>query len=422
MEIQNIIPYIWCDKKHNLKDTKPVTMSNTIKNSYTPLMKRRVIEMYFEEGTLNKSFIAREILKEFSSELPSAKVDSIRKNLVCATIDEHSFQLTNAKDTAQHTALVKECDNVGIPVQDVNYYWYKGEHFSINAKPEKIDYHKLKNELIEEMKEYAPSYPTIVREIDNSEHYCLVIDPADIHIGKLSQGLLNNTEYNSKIAVDRVFEGVRGILDKSAGYKIDQIIFVAGNDILHIDSPTRKTTKGTPQDTDGMWYSNYQIAKKLYIDILEILLTVADVHVMFCPSNHDWTNGYFLCDAVETWFTNNANITFDSDIRHRKYMRYGNSLIGTTHGDGAKPDKLPLLMANEAKEDWALCKHYYVYTHHVHHKNSKDYGPVNVESLRSPSGTDMWHHISGYQGQPKAVEAFIHSKTHGQVGRFTHIF
>jgi len=69
-----------------------------------------------------------------------------------------------------------------------------------------------------------------------------VIDPADIHIGKLASAFETGEEYNNQIAVKRVLEGVQGILDKSSSYNIDKILFIGGNDILHIDSPKRMTT------------------------------------------------------------------------------------------------------------------------------------------------------------------------------------
>ena len=56
-------------------------------------------------------------------------------------------------------------------------------------------------------------------------------------------------------------------------------------------------------------------------------------------------------------------------MQNRKYFKYHNNLIGTTHGDGAKENDLPLLMAHEAKEDWAVVNHRYFYTHHIHHKS-----------------------------------------------------
>jgi hypothetical protein len=216
-------------------------------------------------------------------------------------------------------------------------------------------------------------------------------------------------------------DGVDGILSKVNSFNIDKILFVIGNDILHIDNPKRTTTSGTPQDTDGMWYDNFLIAKQLYVDIIEKLMCVADVDVVFNPSNHDYTNGFFLAQLIETHFRNCDNVKFDCSISHRKYFTYGKNLIGTTHGDGAKQQDLPLLMAHESK-DWVNCKHKYFYIHHFHHKISKDYMSVCVEALRTPSGTDSWHSRNGYEHAPKAVEAFIHDKNNGQIARITHLF
>ena len=85
-------------------------------------------------------------------------------------------------------------------------------------------------------------------------------------------------------------------------------MFVGGNDILHIDTPQRKTTSGTPQDTDGMWYSNFLKAVELYKDIINQLVKVATVHFVYNPSNHDYTNGFFLCQLIEAYFKDNKNI------------------------------------------------------------------------------------------------------------------
>jgi len=255
----------------------------------------------------------------------------------------------------------------------------------------------------------------------DSESYLLVLDPADIHVGKLAEAFETGDEYNSNIAVQRTLEGVEGVLEKVSGFPIDQILFVAGNDILHIDNPKKSTTAGTPQDTDKSWYSNFLLAKQLYIDILTRISTIANVHFSFNPSNHDWTHGFFLADVIKTYFKDHEGITFDTDMRHRKYFTYHDNLIGLTHGDGAKVNDLGPLMAHEA-EDWGKCKHRYIYTHHVHHKTAKDFIGVTVESLRSPSGTDGWHDRNGFCGVPKAIEGFLHSKTQGQIARITHIF
>jgi len=339
-----------------------------------------------------------------------------KKNFRKRLTQEENEIITN------HRALRVECETNGIPLSEVNHYWYKGKSFSLHVKNNGVSLDKVREDIIKAMDNHSPSYKKIKRTKSKDAHL-LVIDPADIHIGKLSSSFETGEEYNSQIAVKRVKEGVQGILDKANGFNIDKILFVGGNDILHIDEPHRKTTAGTPQDTDGMWYDNFLTAKKLYIDILETLMSIADVHFVYNPSNHDYISGFMLSDSIQSWFRKSKNITFDCSIAHRKGFKYGKNLIGTTHGDGAKQADLPLIMANEFSQWWADTNHRYIYTHHIHHKTSKDYHGITIESLRSPSGTDSWHHRKGYGiGGVKAVEGFIHSKEHGQVARLTHIF
>jgi hypothetical protein len=326
----------------------------------------------------------------------------------------------------KNKGILDACTNVGISPESTPMLWLKTKNESVRVTnplykaPQEFNFETLAKEVIEDLKNYVPKYPQLKR-VENENKRLFVFDPADIHIGKLCSAFEVGETYNNQIAVQRVLSGCRGILNEIDTTTIDKVLFVIGNDILHIDNTKRTTTSGTPQDTDGMWHSNFLIAKQLYVDIIEILMSIADVHVVYNPSNHDYTNGFFLAQVIETHFRDCENVTFDTTIAHRKYFVYGKNLIGTTHGDGARTENLPLLMANESK-DWSNCKHKYIYTHHLHHKVSKDVMSVCVETLRSPSGTDSWHHRNGYQHAPKAVEGYIHDKEHGQIMRITHIF
>jgi len=321
----------------------------------------------------------------------------------------------------QHSALAKECENVGLPIKDVKHYWFKGKHFSVFIKGKEVDLWELKEQIVKDMQKYSPKYP-VIKYPKVTDGHLLVIDSADIHIGKLCKAFETGDEYNHKIAIERVKNGVLGILTKAKGFPIEKILFVMGNDILHVDNAKSTTTSFTFQDSELMWYDAFNIAKKLLVDCIEMLLSVAPVHIQYDPSNHDYVSGFMLAQTIEAWFRNCKECTFNVSIAHRKYYTYGKNLIGTTHGDGAKETDLALLMAHEAKENWGKCPHRYYYIHHIHHKKSKDYMSVCVESLRSPSGTDSWHSRNGYQHAPKAVEGFIHHKEHGQIARITNLF
>lgn len=321
----------------------------------------------------------------------------------------------------------KRLKDEGLDAKDVKHFWSKSKNISAFVNnpeyvPREIKQFKaMSSDLVDEVKKYAPKYPKLKRKQYKRPH-ALVVDPADIHIGKLCSAFETGEDYNQQIAVQRVLDGVSGIVQKCQYYDVDQIIFIGGNDILHIDTPKRTTTSGTPQDTDGMWYENFMNAKSLYIDLMEKLLTIAPVHFVYCPSNHDYISSFMLAQVIDAWFSKVKDVTFDISAAHRKYFAYGKNLLGFTHGDGAKERDLPILMAQEAPVEWSKTKHRYVYTHHVHHKTAKDYVGVTVESLRSPSGSDSWHHRNGYQHNPKAVEGFLHDPLHGQIARITHLF
>jgi hypothetical protein len=359
------------------------------------------------------------------------KIEIIRKiNEDLSFDDKKSFskylERNLARITDSYEGVYNASNNLDIDYTTVKHLWLKDKEASVFVKnpnfveQETQDLQELRSKLIDSLKDYTPKYPKIERP-KNVKKKLLVVSPADIHIGKLSSAFETGEDYNNQIAVKRVLEGCNGLLAELPADSIDKILFVIGNDILHIDNTKRTTTAGTPQDTDGMWFDNFLIAKQLYVDIIEMMMQVADVHVVFNPSNHDYTNGFFLAQIIEAHFKDSYNVTFDCSISHRKYYRYGNNLIGTTHGDGAKESDLALLMAHESKH-WQDCNHRYFYIHHFHHKISKDYMSVCVEALRSPSGTDGWHHRKGYQHAPKAVEAFIHDFDYGQLQRLTFLF
>lgn len=367
-------------------------------------------------------------LQPYREEIMSLSKSGVSQNKIRAILKDKYCLLTSRK----HISIYLRNQNKFAKELSINdfqntdkwsYGWLKTKEASIfikNEVEEKDNFKALTEEFLELVASHAPAYPLINRDALTEAHL-LVVDPCDVHIGKLASVVETREEYNNSIAVQRVREGIDGIISKSMPYKVDKVLLIAGNDILHIDTIKRTTTGGTAQDTDGTWHECFIIAKKLMIEVMEKLLTIADVHVVFNPSNHDFMSGFFLLDSVKSWFRNCENITWDTDMTHRKYFKYHENLIGTTHGDGAKQADLPLLMASEAGQAW-VSKHRYIYGHHIHHKVSKDYIGVTFESMRSPSSADGWHAKQGYQHAPKAIEGFLHHPIHGQVSRITHIF
>jgi hypothetical protein len=357
-------------------------------------------------------------------ELSNAEIAARLGVGIAAVCNKRSLMRQLERMEAEQPGIVASAQGMGIDPLTVTHGWGKDGNFSLffkDGSSQPATYESLTDLLVERMQAHSPVYerPVFKKPIDG---HLFVYDPADIHLNKLALAYETGKDYNSQIAVHRCREGMAGLLNKAMGFNIDEILFILGNDAINADGPSNATTKGTRQDTHTLWTEAFLMAFDIFIEQIETAASIAPVFVKFNPSNHDVMAGWYLAQAIRIHFRLDSRVTFDCSTAHRKYHKYGKNLIGTTHGDGAKPEKLPSLMAYDAKEFWSNCKHYYFYTHHIHHKYSKDFGEVCVESLRSPSEADGWHDRNGFVGAPKAIEAFLHHPEHGQIARFTHIF
>lgn len=367
--------------------------------------------------------IVDKVLSLYAAGVSKAEIGRLIKQEFSLDISDNAARKRVDRIVEKHKGLSDKCDEAGLPVGQVKSYWYKDKNYSVQVSvpsPDIMSVDDLGDRLSEIVSKHRPNYEFSPVE-DKQDSCLLVIDPADLHIGKLALSEETGENYDDELAVARLTSGVLNIV-KGCHYDIDQVLFVAGNDILHVDGPFNSTSAGTRQDVSSMWWKSFEYAQLAYVRIIEYLRNLAPVHFVHNPSNHDYVNGYLLAKVTESWFRDCEGITFDISMRHRKYFRYDNNLIGTTHGDGAKEDKLPLLMAVEASGDWSECDHKYIYTHHIHHKTAKDYPGVTIESVRSASSADSWHHKKGHQHAPKAIEGFVHDKQKGQILRITHKF
>lgn len=275
----------------------------------------------------------------------------------------------------------------------------------------------------------------------------LVLDLADVHFGKLCTPEETGHKYNVDVARHRVIEGTRELLRRADN--VGRILFVMGNDILHTENG-KTTTSGTPQDTDGTYFTAWRAAQHASIDAINECAAVAEVDLLHCMSNHDWRSGWALSQTIAAAFTGHSRVRatdYNMSEKHLKFYGYGRNGLLFTHGDGAKEEALTSLFLREGKSLLANCDLLYAYLHHFHHKirkrrgidvfqSEKDhtaftqisFGATHVEGnglqteyIRSPSPPDGWHDRNGYVNR-QAVEAFLHCPHDGQKDRLTEWF
>lgn len=312
----------------------------------------------------------------------------------------------------------------GILVQngvDPKYHsggWIKTDEASVRYKIEKENAEEAIKDYIDKATKGIPS-PKVKKKKAKAGKNLFVYQPADIHFGKYaSQSEVGHKE-DMQITAQKLQDCTDRILEQAKMFNPEKQILIIGNDIVHIDNARRTTTSGTPQDTDGMWHEMIDTAVENLVIVIEKMKKITPVHIIYCPSNHDYTFGYAIAQVLKAHYRNDKNITGDFSIAHRKYHLYGKSLLGFSHGDGFKESDSDAIMATECRDKWSKSNRGYWYLGHIHHKIAKDKIGTTVEYARSLATADGWHDRNGYIGIPGGVEGYVHDKEKGQISRLS---
>lgn len=332
--------------------------------------------------------------------------------------------------TADMTRLRQICDERNLPFEKWGIWWDKTKESSIAFYNKEVvdEVKKLHAEFLADIKKHAPKYPT-VRIGKVSDPHMKLLDLADLHISKFCIGRDGNVSYDVKTATSRAHTAVEVMLTRTKGFPTERIWLPIGNDILHIDNKNATTTKGTRLEMQGLWWQAFRAAKDMYIEVIDRLAGVAPVELFHNMSNHDEHLGFCMAELLEAHYSRNKRVTFTIEPQNdRIYKTYGKNLLGFDHGDGAKLTDMPLLMACEAAEYWAMCPNRYIFRHHLHHwfkrdfLSGKDFPGVTVQSMRSPTSADTYHAKHGFVGAPQSVDAFVFHPEDGQVSHTPCVF
>ena len=282
----------------------------------------------------------------------------------------------------------------------------------INVKP-RIDSISLE-EIKIHFKEFSKKYqsPKIEKYNYPNSGKMLEIPIMDLHFGKL--GWINEVgeNYDYKIAEKRFLQIINDFIDKTSQYKFDKIIFPIGNDFFNFDSIEGTTTKGTRVDNDLRWQKLFLKGVEILVKSIDLLSKIAPVEIFYISGNHDKTTSYYATNYIYAWYHNNENINVSIEPHVRKYVEYGNSLIGYSHGESEKK-RIEGIMQVEARESWGRTKFHEWHLGHLHSEQTKEVNGIIIRKISSITGSDAWHTESGFIGAVKKAQAFIWDKEYG---------
>ncbi|MDX1769934.1 MAG: hypothetical protein R3328_00265 [Planococcaceae bacterium] len=258
------------------------------------------------------------------------------------------------------------------------------------------------------MQNYQPPIYKPVRYADNGR--LLEFNISDLHLNKLGY---KDGEYDHIQAEKAFFHIINDVLTRTRELKFEKILFIWSHDFFNIDSLTKTTTGGTPQDVSMRYSDMYKMGKRMLIQGIDLLRQVAPLETVQVGANHDRLTSYTMSEVLDAWYRNDDNVTIDNDPTIRKYRRFGKCLIGFSHGNTEKK-RLGKIMPVEARTDWGETLYAEMHAGHFHSEHAvvEDNGVI-VRYLSSPSGTDTWHFESGYVGAVKKCQSFIWDKELG---------
>ena len=384
-----------CDMSSKVSQNKDISFNKDGSMSSSMLLRMT------EEQAKNPEFV----LKAHGFDIDTWELSSCRN-----TVREVVSKVVNQVD--KDGELVDQYTDKGKPVYTTDVRTLYASY--ITVKPRKDGYlafskiKKFYEELIED--DHRP----IIKKNENKQtNLMLEIPIVDVHFGKLSLSEDVAEPYNYNLAKQRFNCVIDDVIDSVKDKQIEKIVFPIGNDFFNIDTYKSTTTAGTQQNCDLSPHLIFKYGVECLIENIIKLTDIAPVEVFCINGNHDFLSSYHALYSIYCYFHNNENVIINTGTRPRKYIEFGNVLLGFTHGDKEK-NRIGGLMQIEAREAWGRTKYHEIHTGHWHSEQiTKESGGVIIRNLSSFTGSDLWHNENGYVGAIKKCQSFLWDKNKG---------
>jgi predicted phosphodiesterase len=249
-----------------------------------------------------------------------------------------------------------------------------------------------------------------------SNPYALVVCPTDFHWGKYGWSDEVGETYNFEEARERLFTKTQRLIERIS-VAPEKIYVGAGSDWFHVDNDFGTTTKGTPQDMCASPAEILITGCQLAREHIDLLRQIAPVEVIMMAGNHDRHSTIALMMYLSAAYENVDDVTIVITPNNRRYITYGDTLLGFTHGDGlSRKQSMAGLMAVEAREQWGLTKHKVWFHGHLHHQRLTENNGCLIVQMPSLAGHDRYHARAGYTTSTAGLAAYLIDRDEGYIG------
>jgi hypothetical protein len=246
----------------------------------------------------------------------------------------------------------------------------------------------------------------------------VILSVSDLHLGK--PGVSEETgcaPYTLELTESLFYQATTTLLTRTSIYKPKEIVFVVGNDFLHIDNPDGMTSNGTKIDYDGRYYSNFLKGFHMLEAAINMCREYAPkVTVVVVPGNHDATSMWHMGHSLDLAYSTTPSVSVLNQPVNRKYYTWGQCAFMFAHGDAPKSTNYAQIFAADQGKIWGRTKFHEVLLGHQHKTQVDEFPGCIVRRLSSLTPSDVWHSKNFYIGRQQRAEALVYSAAQGLLG------
>lgn len=347
-------------------------------------------------------------------------------------IDLNCWEIKDAKVGFHHTGMkprvLKGFDKSSKPIYVHKVIRVTQWTCQIKLRPLRQPF--LRDAIRELVDKFTPIDPVkLIHLPKKSDKYAALMEPVDIHFGKLAWGLetlAGNMDLN--VACSVFVDSLISNLSECNLYPISKIFLIVGHDFLHAENYYNMTPKGhNVLDVDGRLPKIIQKAKESIIRVVDQCIQIAPVKIIRIPGNHDLHASYWLCEILRERYRKNKHVEVDNGPSSRKIITWGDLLIGFTHdASGAKQSPVVNMLPQFWPKEWGKSRWREWHTGHKHKKESTKFKPIYtlgsviIRQIAALCTLDAWHYDELYSDAVPSCESFIIHKKDGVRSNITH--
>jgi len=290
----------------------------------------------------------------------------------------------------------------------------------ISEKPEDAHREALWKQFAETLSKDIKPAKSIPKPKGHSHEDLLASYPVgDHHTGMMAWPLeTGSAAWDLTIAEEVIRESAFRLIGTCPPCKQAVIPFLG--DFFHYDSYAAVTPMHKNLlDADGRYPKMVEVGIRIIRHLVASALERHhSVRVVFKGGNHDPSTSACIRIFLACLYEKEPRVTVDTSPAEYTYMEFGRNLLGFQHGDKAKRERLPGIMAHDMPEAWGRTEHRLWLTGHVHKEARTEFPGCFVESIPVLPPLDAYAAGAGYRSKQQ-MKAIVFHREYGEVERHT---